>query len=84
MQIGQDGPHTNIVQASGDGMRRLHLPLGVLQKTGFVALRHPWAANVLGETGGVLARLEPQATGFNANEFHLRVIEKPGEDTGGV
>ena len=81
MQIGQDGPHANIIQASGDGMRRLHLSLGVLQKAGFVALRHPWAANVLGQTGGMLARMEPQATGFDANEFHFGVVEKTGEDT---
>src|SRR5437763_2086540 len=84
MQIGQDWPHANIVQAGGDRMRRLHLPLGVLQKTGFVALRHPWAANVLGKTGGMPPGLEPQATSFDANEFHLGVVEKPGEDTGGV
>ena len=78
VQIGQDGPHTNIVQASGHGMRWLHLPLSVLQ-AGFVALRHPWAANVLGETGSVLPRMEPQAPGFDANEFHLGVVEKTGK-----
>ena len=80
LQVGQDRPHANVIQASGHGMRRLHLPLGVLQKTGFVALGDPWAAHVLGETGGVLAGMESQATSFDADEFNLGIIEKTGED----
>jgi hypothetical protein len=62
-------------------MRRLHLSFGVLQKAGFVALCHAWTANMSGETGGMLARMETQTTGFHANECHFGVVEKPGEDT---
>src|SRR5439155_24059437 len=80
LQAGQDPPYANVIQASGHGMRRLNLPLGILQKTGFVALSAPWAAHVPSETGSVLTSVESQAAGFDADEFHLRVVEKTGED----
>jgi hypothetical protein len=40
----------------------LHLPLSVLQKTGFVALGDSWPANVLRQPGDVLAEGESQVT----------------------
>ena len=71
-----------VIKAGRDRMRQLDIARVVLQDERARPLQHAGAA--AGEAGGVAARRDRLAAGFDANQPHARVVEESVEDPDGV
>src|SRR5438093_6324439 len=82
LEVGQDRPDSNVVEARGYRVGIVHQALPVLEEKRLVALRDARMAFPLCQASGVLARLEPKPASFHAHELDAWVVQEARENPG--
>ena len=78
LQVGVFRSHAWVVEAGGDAVRAEYLAVVVLEQEAVGAVQD--SGRAVFEGGGVLARRQAAAAGFDADQGHVRVLDKGIED----